>query len=386
MLRFGSVLLLLAAGCNADPVGDAPSTSVTAPLPPGPSALVVGVGGCAGRGCHGALEGEKPWQTAATGWLKWDKHGRAFAALQSERSAGIITRLGDGWKPAPTEARCLACHVAPALADKPSPLHADGVGCESCHTTPGRATGDWLTAHWQHADTGGAMRSLRTAADRAAACVGCHVGAAGREVTHDLIAAGHPRLNFDLLTYLELMPQHWDTTRDTEAKPAAWQAGQLASATAALTLAADRAAGPGPWPELADRNCFACHHGLTDPGAAKPAWTSPLVSAPLAAVQSWGEVERKRLATEDRATAAVAWRGLCAKLKPVPLTADRLAKAATAGAARDWDGAAQAYYALRAAGQPGTLLAEALRLPRGASSPTRYDPAAVWKLMAEAGR
>ena len=385
MSRVGPVLLLLAAGCHADPVGGSPPASVTAPLPSQPSATVVGVGGCAGRGCHGALEGDKPSQTAARQWLTWDKHGRAFDVLFGERSVEIVARLGDGWRCPPAEPRCLACHVTPALADKPSPLHADGVGCEACHTTPGRSTGDWLIPHQTHADTGAALRPLHTASDRAAACVGCHVGEAGREVTHDLLAAGHPRLNFDLLTFLELMPPHWDTSRDTEPKPLAWQAGQLAAVTASLTLAADRAAGSGPWPELADRNCFACHHGLTDPGAAKPAWTSPLVSAPLAEVLRWGDAERAALATADRATAAGAWRGLCAKLKPVPLTADRLAEAATAGGARDWDGAAQAYYALRAAGRSGGRLADVLRLPLGANSPTQYDPAAVRKLMADVG-
>ena len=115
------------------------------------------------------------------------------------------------------------CHVNPTLAAKSDPhskaLHAEGVSCEACH---GNAE-HWRFEHagWNpktnrdeaYGRTG--MTKLFDPAVRAADCAGCHVGAPAstdmplREVNHDLIAAGHPRLNFEFTTYLRKMPPHW---------------------------------------------------------------------------------------------------------------------------------------------------------------------------------
>jgi hypothetical protein len=121
---------------------------------------------------------------------------------------------------------------------------------------------------------------------RAATCAGCHVGAAAsgetplRDVNHDLIAAGHPRLNFEFATYLRQMPPHWterDRSRDGHPpRPAGyeaqvWLVGQAACAESALSLCAARAmlaaaalkrSENARWPEFAEFNCFACHHDL----------------------------------------------------------------------------------------------------------------------------
>ena len=49
-------------------------------------------------------------------------------------------------------------------------------------------------------------------------CAGCHIGqdARGglplRDVNHDLIAAGHPRLNFEFAAYHENQPKHWKSS------------------------------------------------------------------------------------------------------------------------------------------------------------------------------
>src|SRR5690606_32482371 len=88
-----------------------------------------------------------------------------------------------------------------------------GVGCEDCH---GPAD-EWLNLHyrdgWPEAfpEAATAMQALRPTAARADVCLRCHVGdGLGREVNHDLIAAGHPRLKFELTLYSDAMPRHWD--------------------------------------------------------------------------------------------------------------------------------------------------------------------------------
>ncbi|MGL4553661.1 MAG: hypothetical protein ACRC33_21065, partial [Gemmataceae bacterium] len=116
------------------------------------------------------------------------------------------------------------------------------------------------------------FRDLRDLPTRADSCLGCHVGDATREVNHDLIAAGHPRLKFEFAAYYANYPRHWTYREDEErrANPdqeaRLWAVGQAAAGRAALELLATRAerAGKGPWPEFAEYDCAACHHDLLD--------------------------------------------------------------------------------------------------------------------------
>ena len=73
-------------------------------------------------------------------------------------------------------------------------------------------------------------------------------------MNYDLIAAGHPRLDFSFHAFLGVMPKHWPdiaakpgspaiqpgfkTDRETHAE--AWAIGQVVAAEAALKLLADR--------------------------------------------------------------------------------------------------------------------------------------------------
>src|SRR5207244_1023767 len=98
----------------------------------------------------------------------------------------------------------------------------------------------------------------------------CHVGSAKYDVNHDLIAAGHPRLRFELGAYLANYPKHWSDARDRgnwrDFEARVWLIGQAVSAQAAARLLADRAAPPEkPWPEFAEYDCAACHHDLKSP-------------------------------------------------------------------------------------------------------------------------
>ena len=98
---------------------------------------------------------------------------------------------------------------------------------------------------------------------------GCHVGTGAADVNHDLIAAGHPRLTFELTVYQARMPRHASTNdkaRYPDFEARAWAIGQVASARAALELLAAQAQPPArPWPEFAESDCFACHHDLRQP-------------------------------------------------------------------------------------------------------------------------
>jgi len=246
-----------------------------------------------------------------TTWISDDRHSRAYEVLFAERSNRIVRNLAggrDGYPPASEDARCLACHTTPRRADllaATSWMHQDGVGCEACHGASAR----WLAFHttydWQQLDRrqkeAFGFVDTKSLASRARACAGCHVGDSStselvaRDVNHDLIAAGHPRLNFELSAYLDNMPPHWkekDENGDPMAPsgraanfPArAWAIGQLATALASLELLDSRAKAKGPsWPEFAEYGCFACHHDLRDEESRRQR-----PGAPARSVAAWG--------------------------------------------------------------------------------------------------
>src|SRR5262245_1134822 len=195
---------------------------------------VVGAVSCSGVACHGRpVEGLVPasgwstagkdedrhrWRSSYTIWRTYDPHASAHSVLGNDLSKQIEERLakpGDAVRDARSDARCLGCHANPALANdaQSRAFWAEGVGCEACHGNAGRWVRDhagWPAGpgHSEHCDATG-MPRLSDPAVRAEVCAGCHVGAPGRDVNHDLIAAGHPRLNFDYATYLRALPPHW---------------------------------------------------------------------------------------------------------------------------------------------------------------------------------
>jgi hypothetical protein len=220
--------------------------------------------------CHNGQEGRGARGSEYSTWAVYDRHARAFAVLGNDKSKSIMRNLGRQGQPATADGLCLSCHVGPdwqAASRNPRFTLADGVGCESCHG----AAGSWLTEHFKSGWNRKGMRDTRTINGRADSCVGCHVGSPGKDVNHDLIAAGHPRLNFEFAAFHAILPHHWDDRKDRSRYPdfeaRAWAVGQLASAKAALELLAYRAESAHdpkkqPWPEFAEYDCFACHHDL----------------------------------------------------------------------------------------------------------------------------
>jgi hypothetical protein len=128
------------------------------------------------------------------------------------------------------------------------------------------------------------MRDLWDPVKRTDLCVSCHVGNASENkvVTHAMYAAGHPPLpGFEVATFSEAMPRHWKYPYEKSPQIQKEQGltGQdlrfektqlvLVSGLAAFrqsqALLAFQAGGStkdNPWPELAQFDCYACHHDL----------------------------------------------------------------------------------------------------------------------------
>ncbi len=292
-LRIAVVMFLLPSlRITSIDAGDDLTTAVPFEIPAIESRALnlVGTNSCAAGSCHGGARLSEGRSFAAYQiWMRKDPHSTAYGVLNNERSSRMMALLYPNENgPAPhatKEARCLNCHVTTESSRDLQLLpttHAvtDGVGCESCHGPARQWLGLHSTIAWRGltAETKSSLGFVDTTADlagRAQLCASCHVGSPGRDVNHDLIAAGHPRLNFEFSAFHANLPKHWDSQspRSTEIKnvekdPAfearAWVTGQLVTAQTSLRLLQHRTEAQRPWPELAEYACFSCHHDLKD--------------------------------------------------------------------------------------------------------------------------
>jgi hypothetical protein len=240
---------------------------LSATQPPADAGNYVGPGSCSAVACHGSVRpvaGARILQTEYTTWIARDRHARATDVLSSAVSQRMATILGVG---APQQApKCLACHAldVPAAA-RGRTFATEGVSCEACH---GPATG-WLGYHVTRAATHDesvrrGMYDTKDPVKRAEKCLTCHLGTAEKSVDHEMIAAGHPDLVFELEAFSAAMPRHWKDTTDADPyQPVrTFALGQLAHFRASLARLGRRVKGP-VWPEYAELDCFACHHSLT---------------------------------------------------------------------------------------------------------------------------
>lgn len=438
------------AGVAPEPLPGA-RTAAAAPLT---AWTVQGAGSCSATACHGsmapaarAIYPSRVLRNEHTTWITQDRHADAYRVLLTRRSQEIASRLAGRAAAAERDARCLACHAT--AGNSPAPLTAplavvqqDGVSCESCHGPAER----WLGAHTQlgwsrlspaEKESRFGMRPTRELHQRAAICVECHVGSPGRDVNHDLIAAGHPRLTFEFAAFLANMPPHWVEDVGGNFPARAWAVGQAVTARAAADLLAVRAgaavagaAGGAAWPEFSEYDCFACHHDLADqawrpsrsaqggaPGI--PAWGTWYYPSVLMLARHGGRgdpraleerfvslrAEMGRLDADPGKVAAAAQgvsQALTHWLQRLPeesrsYDAPRLRALIAAARTRapdtpaGWDTAAQRYLALQplrlalkaldpaetgpASDNELRRLFDALQFPRGYDSPRWYDPA-----------
>ncbi len=236
-----------------------------------------GPGGCAASSCHGSIAPKTVLripQNEYSIWAGQDKHARAYQVLSNDVSIRMGRILNLKSTPDQSE-KCLACHALSVPPDQRAQTFdiGEGVSCEHCH---GPASG-WLGAHtvkdWetktadQKASLG--MWDLRDLAVRSHNCLHCHVGTPEKSVDHQMIAAGHPDLTFELNLFSAVMPRHWNDAKDIPwLGTKEWAVGQGTQLRDSLQRLARRAHS-STWPEYAELDCFACHHSLTAP---KDSW------------------------------------------------------------------------------------------------------------------
>lgn len=244
----------------------------------------LGAPSCASAACHNQNLGKGiPFSEYST-WTTYDPHHKAYESLFSPRSDRMVKNLyNTETGSAASTQLCLNCHAS----NQGKSEHAgsgftltEGLGCESCH---GAASG-YLSEHYsvkfkkmssQEKEKEFGLTNTKDLSSRNKMCADCHVGNAkkGMDVNHDLIAAGHPRLNFELSAYSAQYPKHWKMSDELKRYPdfnaKAWAIGQVENSKVALQLLEDRANGSlgvdgnkTPWPEFTEFDCFSCHKDL----------------------------------------------------------------------------------------------------------------------------
>ena len=226
-------------------------------------AKYIGAGGCSSSNCHGGTSAasekdSRIWGNEYAIWSLNDKHSKAFKVLGDPRSKRMaeVLRIANPQ----TEARCTVCHAV----GSPERSRSDGVACEACHGPAEKWLGPHTQANSHAASVAAGMTDTKILRIRADTCLGCHLGTKDRVVDHELIAAGHPDLNFELDTFGAAQPAHY-----REIKPSAgnslprvrvWAVGQAAALADGMRTLALRAA--RNWPEFSELECYQCHHDL----------------------------------------------------------------------------------------------------------------------------
>ncbi|MCC6849509.1 MAG: hypothetical protein IT294_13490 [Deltaproteobacteria bacterium] len=299
------------------------------PVAAGPGFL--GDGRCGNPTCHGAglPNREKPdpkwrpWKSARTQWINTniDRHSRAYRTLETDEGRTIARYMGIE---ATQSDKCLACH-APAATAAPGGRYkkSDGVTCEHCHG-PAEL---WLEPHsqkdWPQTRRQYVSKGFYDNDDyvlRARNCARCHVA-----IDHEIVAGGHPPLQFELVAYAQIM-KHWDDQDELPAgafsvDPTIWALGQVTGLRDALRMLSERADGANyqsfdQFPHFADRNCYTCHHKLVDDALRQARGHYLMVDAVLSGV-----------ATGKRDELAGLWNAVAAAVPSSPQAAKQKADA-----------------------------------------------------------
>jgi len=244
-----------------------------------------GVASCSGSECHArqASTGLVVRQNEIITWQSPSSaagsHSRAWQVLNGRRASQIAQKLG--LESAARAPQCLGCHTDPVAAAQRGARFqiSDGVGCEACHG----GSGQWLSSHRavgaSHSNNvARGMIALDQPKQRASVCLGCHMGsqAPGQFASHKIMAAGHPRLSFELDLFTDLQ-RHHDVDSDYAARKyvaggvKTWAVGQsmLVSRALGLYLSSTKTRG-GSFPELSFMDCHACHRPISDDPSLSP--------------------------------------------------------------------------------------------------------------------
>jgi hypothetical protein len=373
------------------------------PAPIAPALQFQGTSSCSSTSCHNA-EGSGTFGREYAVALERgplgakDRHAQAYDVLFNARSLDIERNLRglssfDEVHPE-SNVLCLRCHVMPQVVEASRISKRidgvrqfrfeDGVSCEACHG----AAEHWLAGHFRPGASRHGMTDTASLEQRVRLCIDCHVGKPGMEVDHDLLAAGHPRLNFEFSSFHFLLHKHWDYAKDLDRQAdfeaRGWAVGQVAAAQASLELLAARARTDGAaWPELSAYDCYACHHDLKEKSwRQKPAvdgrgilvfsdWYYAQLEPALRALRGQVDDELPKLVQKlraemqkprpDRATVrrhAEQAAGILGRVQPTsrPLPVDRAFRDVLSAESKTldtWDGAAQTYLGLSALSRTG---------------------------------
>ncbi len=246
--------------------------------PPADASKYTGPGSCSSTSCHGSVKPRaesRIFQNEYSIWVVKDKHAKAYDALTGPIGERMARILGLGKSEQAT--KCLACHSldVPAEARAKTFELSEGVSCESCHGAASAWLGPHTTRSWTHEQSVAAgMYDTRNLARRTEKCLTCHLGTQEKFVDHEMIAAGHPDLYFELDSFSAVMPRHWKMPRESAPGVPAendgwagvreWGVGQAVQLRASMERVAWRAKGKN-WPEYSELQCFSCHHSLTAP-------------------------------------------------------------------------------------------------------------------------
>lgn len=236
-------------------------------------AKYMGTGSCSSSNCHGSVAPRAGGNILFTEYVTWerhDKHAQAYKVLSNQQSVTIAKHLGI--KNAEESPLCLGCHATTATESRRGAKYQreDGVSCESCHG----AAENWLSGHAErganHKDNvANGMVDLVRVDVRSKHCLTCHHGAEDKAVDHRLIGAGHPRLAFELDTFENILPRHWELDSDYAKRKfdyrpsSAWLTAQTVTAQEQLAkVLSPKRSHEGVFPEFTMYYCYACHHSL----------------------------------------------------------------------------------------------------------------------------
>lgn len=231
---------------------------------------IAGSKSCAASTCHGGIqtwEGSNILGNEFITWSRLDKHRNAHLTLQSNQAKSIASKLGLA-KPAHQTQACLGCHAQNPMLN--TPVSGDGINCESCHGNASK----WLKSHNTNShreNIKNGMYPTNEPVAQAKLCLSCHLGTKEQFITHRMMAAGHPRLNFEINTFTAIQPAHYKIDNDWRKRKGgyepikSWAIGQVIASQLILNSFADPTLGrDGIFPELVLFDCHACHRQISE--------------------------------------------------------------------------------------------------------------------------
>ena len=267
-LRFLSRWLAMLAACFC--VSAASQT-----LPDKSRDKTLGVVNCASSLCHGSIgawNGSPVSQNEYVIWSRLDKHARAYNLLLNEKSRRIAANLALP-QPAHQSKICLDCHsYNPATPPPAAHRISDGISCEGCHGPAER----WIASHTapdasHRGNIANGMYPSDQPLARAKLSLSCHFGSSDKYVSHRIMAAGHPRMSFEMETFTNLQPAHFKIDADYIQRKGSvdgvkiWAIGQAVAVATQIDILLDPKRGrDGAFPELTLFDCHACHHPMAD--------------------------------------------------------------------------------------------------------------------------